>query len=412
MRDGECQASRYSAFSSDPGRVQNLVSNRTSFYFGLFQKQRSKGVPRILIIEDDELVGEMIASMLQMEGYETIRARDGQQGVEEARKRPPDLILCDVLMPRMDGYATLNAIRQNAATATIPFVFLTGQTTKADLRQGMELGADDYLVKPVVINELLAAVQTRLQKHQLARKETERRLDDLRLNLSLSLPHEIRTPLSGIIGFAEVLRDDAATLKAGEVSEMASMILKSAQRLGALVENALTYAQLQILSSGSDKGALLGKESTHSLKQRIEDVAVMKCSGFKRSEDLKLSIVDAEASLSIQSITRIVEELLDNALKFSEAGTAIDVISIVEENQYILNVRDRGVGMDSGHISEIVAYRQFNRTMREQQGPGLGLTIAKMIAELYGGSFSIESEVGKGTSVTVRLPRPATASST
>ena len=411
MRDGECQASRYSAFSSDPGRVQNLVSNRTSFYFGLFQKQRSKGVPRILIIEDDELVGEMIASMLQMEGYETIRARDGQQGVEEARKRPPDLILCDVLMPRMDGYATLNAIRQNAATATIPFVFLTGQTTKADLRQGMELGADDYLVKPVVINELLAAVQTRLQKHQLARKETERRLDDLRLNLSLSLPHEIRTPLSGIIGFAEVLRDDAATLKAGEVSEMASMILKSAQRLGALVENALTYAQLQILSSGSDKGALLGKESTHSLKQRIEDVAVKKCSGFKRSEDLKLSIVDAEASLSIQSITRIVEELLDNALKFSEAGTAIDVISIVEENQYILNVRDRGVGMDSGHISEIVAYRQFNRTMREQQGPGLGLTIAKMIAELYGGSFSIESEVGKGTSVTVRLPRPATASS-
>jgi len=411
MRDGECQASRYSAFSSDPGRVQNLVSNRTSFYFGLFQKQRSKGVPRILIIEDDELVGEMIASMLQMEGYETIRARDGQQGVEEARKRPPDLILCDVLMPRMDGYATLNAIRQNAATATIPFVFLTGQTTKADLRQGMELGADDYLVKPVVINELLAAVQTRLQKHQLARKETERRLDDLRLNLSLSLPHEIRTPLSGIIGFAEVLRDDAATLKAGEVSEMASMILKSAQRLGALVENALTYAQLQILSSGSDKGAFIGKESTHSLKQRIEDVAVKKCSGFKRSEDLKLSIVDAEASLSIQSITRIVEELLDNALKFSEAGTAIDVISIVEENQYILNVRDRGVGMDSGHISEIGAYRQFNRTMREQQGPGLGLTIAKMIAELYGGSFSIESEVGKGTSVTVRLPRPATASS-
>ena len=369
-------------------------------------------MPRILIIEDDELVGEMIASMLQMEGYETIRARDGQQGVEEARKRPPDLILCDVLMPRMDGYATLNAIRQNAATATIPFVFLTGQTTKADLRQGMELGADDYLVKPVVINELLAAVQTRLQKHQLARKETERRLDDLRLNLSLSLPHEIRTPLSGIIGFAEVLRDDAATLKAGEVSEMASMILKSAQRLGALVENALTYAQLQILSSGSDKGAFIGKESTHSLKQRIEDVAVKKCSGFKRSEDLKLSIVDAEASLSIQSITRIVEELLDNALKFSEAGTAIDVISIVEENQYILNVRDRGVGMDSGHISEIVAYRQFNRTMREQQGPGLGLTIAKMIAELYGGSFSIESEVGKGTSVTVRLPRPATASST
>lgn len=365
-------------------------------------------MPKILIIDDDELVREMIVSTLQMEGYETISAKDGRQGIEEARKHIPDLIICDVMMPAMDGYATLTAIRQYPATSTIPFVFLTGQTTKQDLRQGMERGADDFLVKPVMVDELLAAIQTRLQKHALTRKEAERKLDELRVNLSLSLPHEIRTPLSGIVGFAEVLRDDSGTLKPEEITEMASMILKSAHRLGALVENFLAYAQLQMLSSGSDKNSFVGRESTTGLKLRIEEAAHKKSAGVNRLKDLQVTVIDAEAAISLQGITRMVEELLENALKFSKAETPIEVTSTVEGNEYVLKVRDHGVGMDSKHLSDIGAYRQFGRTTREQQGSGLGLTITKMMTELYGGRFSIESEVGKGTVVTLRIPSLST----
>jgi len=366
-------------------------------------------VPKILIIDDDELVREMIATTLQMEGYETIRAQDGKKGVEEARKQIPDLIICDVMMPGMDGYTTLSAIRQDPATATIPFVFLTGQTTKSDMRQGMELGADDFLVKPVMVDELIAAIQSRLQKHALTRKEAERKLDELRVNLSLSLPHEIRTPLSGIVGFAEVLRDDNATLKPEEISEMATLILKSARRLGALVENFLTYAQLQILSSRSERASFVGRESTTGLKAHIEETAQKKTAEANRLKDLQVSLADAEAAISLQSMTRMVEELLDNAIKFSNAGTSIELSSSVEGDNYVLKVGDHGVGMDAKHINDIGAYRQFGRTSREQQGSGLGLTITKMMAELYGGRFTIESEVGKGTVVTLQIPLPATA---
>lgn len=365
-------------------------------------------MPKILVIDDDELVREMIASSLQMEGYETIMADNGRQGTEEARKHIPDLIICDVTMPTMDGYATLSAIRQDPATATIPFVFLTGQTTKADMRQGMDRGADDFLVKPVRVDELLAAIQTRLQKHAMTRKEAERKLDELRVNLSLSLPHEIRTPLSGIVGFAEVLRDDNSTLKPEEISTMAAMILKSAHRLGALVENFLAYAQLQILSSRSDKNSFVGRESTTGLKLRLEETAQKKSAEVNRLKDLQVSVVDAEAAISLQSILRMVDELIDNALKFSKAGTPIEVTSSVENNQYVLRVRDCGVGMDSKQISEIGAYSQFGRANKEQQGSGLGLIITKMVTELYGGRFSVESEPGKGTVVSLSLPSPAT----
>ena len=85
-------------------------------------------MPRILVIDDDEQVCEMIASSLRLEGFETMQARDGHKGIEAAREHSPDLIICDVMMPNLDGYATLSALRQDPATATIPFIFLTGQT--------------------------------------------------------------------------------------------------------------------------------------------------------------------------------------------------------------------------------------------------------------------------------------------
>jgi two-component system sensor histidine kinase/response regulator len=375
------------------------------YIFKISSGRRKTSVPKILVIDDDELVCDMIASTLQLEGFETIMALDGHKGIEAAREHSPDLIICDVMMPNLDGFATLRKIRQDPATATTPFIFLTGQTTKSDMRQGMELGADDFLAKPVMVNELISAIRTRLQKKELAHKETERKLDELRVNLTLSLPHEIRTPLAGIIGFAEVLRDDNPSLKPEEISDMAKIILKSATRLGHLVENFLAYAQLQILSANPGKTSLVGREASVILKRHIEEVAGKKAHEYDRPRDLQLSLAAEEAAISTQSMRRIFEELIDNAFKFSKPGTPIDVAAQQTYDLFMLTVRDRGVGMDIKHIAEIGAYKQFDRKRYEQQGSGLGLAIAKQTIELYGGRFSIESEVGKGTTVTLELPR-------
>jgi signal transduction histidine kinase len=362
-------------------------------------------VAKILVIDDDEQVCDMIAASLSMEGFETIQAMDGHEGIAAARQHAPDLIVCDIMMPNLDGYATLSAIRKDPATATTPFIFLTGQTTKSDMRLGMDLGADDFLAKPVMIQELVMAIQSRLQKHQLARQETERKLNELRVNLSTSLPHEIRTPLSGIIGFAEVLRDDCAGLKATEISEMATIILKSATRLGILVENFLTYSQLELLSANPNKQAFVGREASVVLKVHLEEVATKKGNEYERSSDIRLALSGNEAAISTQNMKRIAEELIDNALKFSKDGSPIEISSDQTETSFILVVRDHGVGMEPKNLAEIGAYRQFDRTRHEQQGSGLGLAIAKRMTELYGGRFAMESVVGKGTSVTVELPR-------
>ncbi len=361
-------------------------------------------VAKILVIDDDHSVCEMIASSLKLEGFEALQAFDGVEGVEAARRHAPDLIICDILMPNLDGFDTLKALRDDPATATIPFVFLTGQGTKANLRQGMELGADDFLTKPVMIPELVAAIHTRLQKRQLLLQETERKLDEFRVNLSLSLPHEIRTPLSGIIGFAEVLRDDGSTLQPREISEMATIILKSATRLGHLVENFLTYAQLQILAASPNKKAFVGKEITMMLNLHIEEIAEKKAKEYERPQDIHLKLEGAEAAISIQTIKRIVEEIVDNAFKFSRPGTPINLTTQQADHLWIMIVQDRGSGMDAKYIAQIGAYKQFERKTREQQGSGLGLAIAKTMTELYGGTFSIKSEVGTGTTVTVQLP--------
>ncbi len=121
---------------------------------------------KILIIEDEPCLRQNLIEALEMEQFETLSAREGRQGLELAQRERPDLILCDVTMPGLDGYGVLQTLRKDPATARIPFVFLTAHSEHTDVRAGMKLGADDYLIKPVSIQDLLDAIQARLERTQ------------------------------------------------------------------------------------------------------------------------------------------------------------------------------------------------------------------------------------------------------
>ncbi|MBN3960686.1 EAL domain-containing response regulator [Nostoc sp. NMS8] len=127
-------------------------------------------MPKILIIEDEEAVRENILDLLEAEDFETIAAANGRIGVHLAICEVPDLILCDMMMPEIDGYGVLAALRQEPSMATIPFIFLTAKSAKSDFRQGMDMGADDYITKPFTRSELLSAIINRLEKHANLKK--------------------------------------------------------------------------------------------------------------------------------------------------------------------------------------------------------------------------------------------------
>src|SRR4051812_15163820 len=120
----------------------------------------------ILVIEDEPEMLRNIATILEMEGFTTLQASNGRDGVALARAQKPDLVLCDVMMPELDGRGVLTAFRADESTTALPFIFLTARGEKSDVREGMNLGADDYLTKPVDADELLAAIRARLERHQ------------------------------------------------------------------------------------------------------------------------------------------------------------------------------------------------------------------------------------------------------
>src|SRR3989440_11210223 len=145
-------------------------------------------MPKILVIDDDDALREIVEISLEHAGFEVIEADNGAIGVQNACAQLPDLILCDVRMEKMDGYRTLAALRQGTATASIPVILMTGQADTAGMRQGMELGADDYLSKPFTVPQLLAAVNARLKKHPTLRELAEGKLADRRATISPALP--------------------------------------------------------------------------------------------------------------------------------------------------------------------------------------------------------------------------------
>jgi signal transduction histidine kinase len=345
-----------------------------------------------------------LAELLEMEGFEVISAEDGGAGIQMARQYLPSLIICDVMMPELDGHAVLAELRQDPATATIPFIFLTARAEKTDLRKGMELGADDYLTKPFTRDELLKAISTRLSKQAAVTREIQTKLDDLRGSITLSLPHEMRTPLTGIIGYSEILAEDYASIQPEEIREFAQAIQQSARRLQHLILNYVLYAELEVaVRDAAYARALLGHGSS-DIRSVATDVAIQQAQQAQREADLSVELGEGTVQVVERFTRRVIEELLNNAFKFSQPGTPVLVTGQSDGHSYTLCVQDRGRGMTTQQIADVGAYLQFERQRHEQQGQGLGLAIAKRLTELHDGKLSIQSEYGRQTTVCIILP--------
>lgn len=360
---------------------------------------------KILVIEDETSVRQNLWELLTCEDFDVIAAENGRIGVELAQQEIPDLVICDVMMPELDGHGVLNILRQEPITATIPLIFLTAKSDKTDLRQGMELGADDYITKPFTRAELLAAVSSRLQKQFIIHQQSEKRLDELRSSITMCLPHEMKTPLNSILGFSELLMKEVDTLPRHEIRDMALFINLSGERLHKLVQNFLLYAELEIIATDLERINQLRSEKTIFPSMALKKLITEQAKQAGRDADLQVNFqTRCRLKICETRLYKILKELIDNALKFSESGTRIHLVSTLVSNQLIISLTDHGRGMTAHQIAELGAYRQFNRQFYEQQGLGLGLIIAKRMTELHGGELSIQSQLGEKTVVQVMLP--------
>jgi len=355
---------------------------------------------KILVIEDEPHLLEGIMDILAIEDFETFGAPNGRLGIEMANQFGPDLIICDIMMPEVDGYGVLDELRRQPQTATIPFIFLTARTDRSDMRRGMELGADDYITKPFTQSELMGAVHARLDKKRV----TDARVQALSDNFIWALPHELRTALAGIWGYARMLLDYAHSLTPDDIIQMSSGIDKAAQRMNHLFENYLLYAQIEIASAHVERVAALISQAMDNPEAHLSEIALQVATNFNRAKDLKMLNQNAPIQMGEEQFRKIVTELIDNAFKFSDEGTPIEIQAFTRADKYHLHIKDYGRGMTAEQLSQIGAYMQFERRLYEQQGIGLGLIIARRIVELHGGEFSIKSEYKTSTQVELSIP--------
>ncbi|MBL1177026.1 hybrid sensor histidine kinase/response regulator [Pantanalinema sp. GBBB05] len=358
---------------------------------------------QILVIEDEACLRENLVELLEIEDFQVISAENGAQGIKLAQAHPVDLVLCDIMMPELDGYGVLAQLRSLPGMVTTPFIFLTAKASKPDMRYGMELGASDYLTKPFTHSELLNTIKTRLEAQVTVQQHYQQKLEDLRGHLSTYLPHELLTPLNSICGLSSYLTTYATRLETAEVAEIGSLISRSAWRLERTIQNSLLYAKLRLDAQNQESILAYQDMSCNYSESVIASAAMKTAQRVDRNIDLSLQRNTHAVLISDTNLEKIVEELVDNACKFSKAGRTINIVSEFHGNCFVLEVIDQGRGMTPNQIADIGAYMQFERRFYEQQGSGLGLVIVRQLTELHHGTLEITSSPA-GTIVRVELP--------
>jgi CheY-like chemotaxis protein/anti-sigma regulatory factor (Ser/Thr protein kinase) len=361
---------------------------------------------KILVIEDEPTVLENIIELLESFEFSVLGAANGIIGIEYANSFLPDLIICDIIMPEMSGFDVISKLKTSQRTASIPFIFLTAKSEFADIRLGMNLGADDFLTKPFTYDELINSVKSRLDKFEIITNKSEEKLQDLRLKIASTVPHELRTPLNGIIASTQILIEYYDNMDTEEIKQLHRNIYNSSKRLQDLVVRYLFYSNLELLYYNPDRLKYISDYIVpFNSKDLISKIFTSVAYENKRENDLKFNLMDIRLNFAIEHIQNICNELITNAIKFSLCGTPIEISTHTEEGQFILIVKDYGRGMSNEQKNRIGAYIQFDRNIYEQQGSGLGLVIIQRITQIYNGSLVIDSDGKSYTEVKVTLPQ-------
>jgi signal transduction histidine kinase len=377
----------------------------------------ASGGARILLADDNADMRDYVHRLLSGR-YEVEAVADGEAALAAARERRPDLVLADVMMPGKDGFELLRELRADLSTASIPVILLSARAGEESRVEGLEAGADDYLIKPFSARELVARVGTHLEMARVRRhSEEELRSQNRELlrarqvaeeanrakdQFLATLSHELRTPLTPVLAMASTLENDPRFAEAQ--SELA-MIRRNVELEARLIDDLLDLTRIT-------RGKLELHREVTDVRRIVEHAVEICCEQAVAAGRLRvvLDLSPGEHRVWADSsrLTQVLWNLLNNAVKFTPAGGTVTVRSRTEpEGLLALEVQDTGIGIDSELLPEIFdAFQQGGASVnRRFGGLGLGLAISKAIVEMHGGRLTAASDgTSCGSTFTLRLP--------
>ncbi|MFQ5881936.1 MAG: response regulator [Candidatus Methylomirabilales bacterium] len=365
--------------------------------------------PRILIVDDEENLRLTLCQAFEMEGYEVHEAADSHQAVSLLTQEAFDVLLTDLMMPKIDGLSLLEKTRSVLPNAVI--VLMTGQATVESAIRALKGGAFDYILKPFRLEEIFHVVargleQRRLRQENLELTEINRRLEEIdriKSDLLSAVTHEFRTPLTIIYGWLELLLSQQFGSLNPEQRESLLAIREGSRRLGHLVSNVLTYVE-------HDRGAVDVGGGQVSLLGLLESI-LEELEGTIRDKRLKVEVRPGPEGLALsgnpEKLRLLFFNLLENAVKFNEPDAQIILSAAPLSSEVEVSVVNTHGAIAPERLDRLTApFTQGDMSVtRGVGGLGLGLSVAKMIAAAHGGEIRLLSGRGQGTTVVVRLPR-------
>jgi two-component system sensor kinase len=351
---------------------------------------------KILLVDDELNIRETTSEFLVFKNYDVKSVANGQEALELLDNWTPDLIVCDIMMPVMDGHQLHEIIKESKSLSAIPFIFLTAKKENNLMRKSMLDGVDDFISKPFKTKELLKIIETKIERFQKIKNVN----NSLYVGENKYFLHEINTPLNGILGSIDLLLNHHANLEKEDVIPFYDAIKTSGERLNRTMQNLILYESLKNnkLNFLDDQHVEIVNTFLETKKKILET--------FKNQENrITSEIEEADVKISKKYLNFIFFELIDNALKFSSEDSIVTVSGKKFNNTYYeLVISDYGIGFTEKELKKINAAQQFNRDKIEQQGLGLGLYLSKTIIKKANGVFSIVSEENKGTKISLFLP--------
>lgn len=370
---------------------------------------------RILIVDDDDIVRTIMRAELEAEGYQVAEAKDGLEGCDACWASPPDLVISDVLMPRMDGYELCRRLRRHPKSVTVPILQMTGLDDTGSVEKAYDAGATDFISKPLQwpilrhrVRYVLRSARAfddlrRSQTALIAAREKAEIANRAKTEFLSNMSHELRTPLNAVIGFSTLMRDRAWGPIHEKYAEYAELMSEAGTHLLTIVNDILDIAKAEA-----------GKLQLHEEEVDLAHL-ITQTSRFIREQAAKAGVnfITEETGQPPRfrgdtvKLRQILLNLLGNAIKFTPAGGQVTLsVNRGEDGGVNIEVTDTGIGIAKDQMELAMApFGQIDSKLsRKFEGTGLGLPLTKRLVELHGGILTIDSVVAEGTTVSVSLP--------